>query len=175
MGGTCGCRSRVGHSMPSSLHLPSDHDRYVSACQVQRLCAAPPGLGGQGPPGCPPVSTVSVRAAVRARPQPALRASSCPPWASQCPPWARSISVCSKPPLRSWFDRLPTGDNFSRDRGARPGASQGEGWVARSTAGAALSQTWGFRLQVPRGAWEAAFRLGTDWNSPSAGLFPGKP
>lgn len=40
--------------------------------------------------------------------------------------------VCSKPPPRPWFDRLPTGDNFFRDPGVRPCASQGEGWVARS-------------------------------------------
>lgn len=30
-----------GPCPPGSLHLPSDHDRYVSTCQVQPLCAAP--------------------------------------------------------------------------------------------------------------------------------------
>lgn len=82
-----GAGVRGGSCVPSSLHLPSDHDRYVGACQVQPLCAAPPGLGGRGPPGCPPASTVSGRAAVSAPAQPARRAS-------RCPPRTRRISVC---------------------------------------------------------------------------------
>lgn len=165
VGGTCGCGSRVGHSMPGSLHLRSDHDRYVSACQVQRLCAAPPGLGGQGPPGCPPVSTVSVRAAVLARPQPAPWAPSCPPWASPCPswaspcpPWARSRSVCSTPPPRSCFGRLPAGDQFSRDRGARPRASRGGGRVARSHGGRGARPDVGVPSAGPSGRLGSCLR-----------------
>lgn len=67
VGGTCGCQWARRSLHAQQLPLPNDHDRYVGACQVQPLCAAPPGLGGQGPPG-PPVSTVSVRAAVSACP-----------------------------------------------------------------------------------------------------------
>lgn len=64
---------RVGPFLPSSLHLPSDHDRYV--VPVRYSLSAPPcaqvwrysGPRTTGTPGCPPVPTVSDRAPVSAR------------------------------------------------------------------------------------------------------------
>lgn len=41
MGGSGGCRCPRRPCSPRSHHPPGDHDRYVGACQVQPLCAAP--------------------------------------------------------------------------------------------------------------------------------------
>lgn len=41
MGGLGGCRCPRRPCLPLSHHPPGDHDRYVCACQVQPLCAAP--------------------------------------------------------------------------------------------------------------------------------------
>lgn len=102
------------------VRLPSGHDRYVGTCQVQRLCAAPPG-GDPPHPGCPlSVAGGGVRAPLSPRrrlpektcvslsqapPAPALpgffpetpspggpleKAASCGPWASAPPAPARA-------------------------------------------------------------------------------------
>lgn len=173
-----GAGVRGGSCVPSSLHLPSDHDRYVGACQVQPLCAAPPGLGGRGPPGCPPASTVSGRAAVSAPAQPARRAS-------RCPPRTRRISVCvlSPHPARglTGFPLETTSPGTLVCASAPPKVKAGS---RVPTASALPCQTCGGRcadssrapgVSVPPGALVAVFQLGTDWDPPSVGLSMGKP
>lgn len=80
------------------VRLPSGHDRYVGTCQVQRLCAAPP--GGDPPP--PRVPAVSGGWRCPRSPQPA-------------PPAPREDVCVSVPsPARARLARLLPGDAFAR-------------------------------------------------------------
>lgn len=86
--------------------------------------------------------------------------------------------VCSKPPPRPRFDRLPAGDNFSGDPGVRSAPPQVKAGSRAPTASALPSQACRGRCAGPSrapavcvrpGASVAALQFGSHWDPPAVG------
>lgn len=127
-----------GPCPPGSLHLPSDHDRYVSTCQVQPLCAAP------RPAGAPRRASADGDPEVPARVGCQLTLRGGGVCAARGPAPAAVLEnkcVCVPSPHAPRVGRAPLETTWRGTSGAPPPPEGHEGWPRGPRAGALRRRT----------------------------------